>query len=787
MGVRVTSIAFANELKAQTTNWLLGNRKDKITATINLTVETVAISSNSNPFIIKNTDGYVGDHWVTANNNDFADFQIGDTVVIFDTTTNTVEATTDVIDKLSDNEIKLTLNISPYGFNTQTSTVRIYVTTPITALRFKYNTLENNQNPDYFSFLTGQLQEAIIEEKLASDTSTSNMLLMGGKEWQNGSVQVKGVSITTTVGYQSNYQIIHTFFIENWNKFNDDADRYINGNCLKYIYEITALYEFTNPNRLQQVISNEVLGNTGNYNENFNNRPTNYTVASVTYSSGTEIELTTNETTFTAVITNTTDTPFSNNNTKFVLHFGRVPDQIDYTSNSENIDANFWNDRLVQTVGSAAINGINFGTDTQVFKDVVATFNSTSQITITGKIALASAIATSEPYAYEFSVSVQNHTLATADADKVTLLLDRNEFFVDTADPGMIVVEREGYIPHPYNDFAVLNATPTVFPYDEAVSYVLAYIDLTGRETDSILLSTIVPKIVAFNSVSGASFNLELDSFNLSGASLVNGYQFFDIVAPRQYQIPSNEIRKQIAIKRRTDLDTSSRIFFEVAYPYQIRWEYWTALNGVNGAFFNTGQPNNGFNNNWLRYDSAANWSIKFELQINATKNGSAQRYETSHPIEVVDFLSNTAFINETLRTKLTSSNTDITPFIAEYQDCYAEAKFTLLSGTFDLINTVVVFFIEQFEQGGINGKQRMSSNYTVIANSLYKDTVTLSLDNTNTILTAIAPINIAQFANLQGDFTIVARLFYPAFEDGKQFEDEEFFQFQDNDIFQFN
>jgi hypothetical protein len=82
-----------------------------------------------------------------------------------------------------------------------------------------------------------------------------------------------------------------------------------------------------------------------------------------------------------------------------------------------------------------------------------------------------------------------------------------------------------------------------------------------------------------------------------------------------------------------------------------------------------------------------------------------------------------------------------------------------------------------------------MSSNYTVIANSLYKDTVTLTLDNTNTILTAKAPINTAQFTNLQGDFTLVARLFYPAFTfmDGKLFEDGEGFLFQDGEIYEFN
>jgi hypothetical protein len=115
------------------------------------------------------------------------------------------------------------------------------------------------------------------------------------------------------------------------------------------------------------------LGNVGDFDENFNNRPTNYFIDSFTYSTGTEIELTANEQDFTIVVRNTVDTPFSNNNTKFVLHFGRTWTDEDYTSNGKNVDTNFYNDRLLQTVGSTAVNGINFGGNYQVFKGVTAT------------------------------------------------------------------------------------------------------------------------------------------------------------------------------------------------------------------------------------------------------------------------------------------------------------------------------------------------------------------------------------------------------------------------------
>jgi hypothetical protein len=788
MGVKVTSIAFANELRAETTTWLLGNRKDKITATINLSVETVAVSSTSNEFTIKNTDGYIGDHWITSNNNDFADFQIGDTVMFVNRTTNTVTATTDIIDKLSDNEIRCTLASSPYGANSLVSDVSVYVTTPITALRFKWNTLENSDNPNYLSALTGQLQEAIIEEKLASDTGTSTMLLMGGQEWQNGTVQVKGVSITSTTDYVSKYQIIHTFYVENWNKFNDDLLRYDNGNSLKYIYEVTALYEFTNPNRLQQVINNEVLGNVGDFDENFNNRPTNYYINSFTYSTGSEIELTNAEQDFTIVVKNTVDTPFSNNNTKFVLHFGRTWTDEDYTNNGKNIDKNFYNDRLLQTVGSASVNGINYGGNYQVFKGVTATYNSSSQITISGKIALGTSVLTDIPNGYELSVAIQKHSLATADADKVTLLVDRDTFFVDNTDATMIVTDDIGYIIHPYNDTTILNTTPTVFGYDEAAHYVKFHIDKNGRTSDTILLTNIVAELVAKNTVSGAEFSLESESFNLSGATIINDLQYVNLTIPRPYKIPTSELHRNIKLLRRTDLDGGDLYYYDLIYPYQIRWEDWVKLNNVNGAFFDTAESNNGFNNEWLRYDNLTNWNVYFRLTINATKNDIAQQYISEQAITIVDFESNTNYTNTDVVIKRTSDDLDTNGNILGYEDNYAEATFELVTGTFDLNTTVVVFFIEQFELGGVNGKERISTAYTVLANSLYKDTVTMVLSGGDTILTAKAPINYTQFANLSGDFTIVARVFYPIAGVGgtKQFQDSEFFEFQDAEFYDF-
>jgi hypothetical protein len=788
MSIRVNSVTFANELRPQTTTWLLGNRKDKITCTIDYTVETVATASNDNPFILNNNDGFPGPstYIISSNNNDFQDFRVGDTLLIYDYVNNVViDNTKTIVAVLDSNNIQLSGGVGSFGFNVVRTNVAIWVTTPIKGHRFKWNLIENNTATNYNSFLTNQLQEVIVEEKLASDVTISNMLFMGGKEWQDGSVTIQGLGINSTNTYTSSFRLVHTFFVENWNKFADDLDRYLNGNCLKYIYDLTALYEFTNPNRLQQTFTDEVLGNVGNYNENFNNRPTNYSISGLSYSTGTEVELIDTETNFEFFINNTVDAPFSNNNTKFVLHFSRVPNNQFYENNGKNINENFWNDRLLQTVGSAAINGDNYATNRRIFKQVSATFINSSQIRINGKIELGAQILSDAPGSYTFSVSVQNHTLNTANADKVTLLIDEDNFFINTTDANMIVSNLR-LLKHPKNDLNDSTTNVTSFRYDELVNYTQFYIDRLTREADEIVLTELIHRVYATNGTQ--RFNLDSFSYNLSNLGVINGHQFINFSLPRPFKIPTNEPRKNIIIRRRTDLDTADNFYYDFAYPFLVRWEYWVALAGVNGAFFNQAQPNNGFNQDWFPYDNLATWDIFVETEIRATKNGALQSYRSQTQLEVKDYLSNPDFINESLVSRRTSDNVNLNGYILAYEDNYLEARFEINSGTFNLSNAAVVFSLEQFGVGGQDGRERASSVYAIASDSLFKGAVTLSLDSGDTVLKAVVPIDIAKFQQLQGQFTVVARLYYPAFVpmNTKQFQDSENVLFQNNELYLF-
>jgi hypothetical protein len=524
-----------------------------------------------------------------------------------------------------------------------------------------------------------------------------------------------------------------------------------------------------------------VLGNVGTYDENFNNRPTNYTaVASYSTSS---IELTASEQNFTIVVTNSTDTPFSNNNTKFVLHFGKVSVNTDYESNGKTVDQNFYNDRLLQTVGSAAANGINYGGGYQVFKQVSATFNSTSQITISGKIALGSSILADLPEQYELTLAIQKHSLVSSLADKVTLNVDTDNFYVNNTDATMIVFDKVQYLQAIKTDFADTIATPTVFPYDEAVGYGQFHVDKNGRLTDDIVLTSLNVRIFAEKNT-GENFTIESYSVNASSLQVINGNQFIDLTLPRPYKIPTAEPRKNIRIRRRTDLDGGELYYYDIAYPFAIRWEDWVALAGVNGAFFDTNELNNGFNNEWLRYDTLANWNVYFEIEVNATKNGLPQSYSQNFPIEIKDFESNPDFINETLSVFRTSDDLDLNGYILGYEANYVKATFELATGTFDVNNTGVFFFIEDTGTGGVNDKERSSNLYTVLANQRFGTVGTLTTSAGDTILEATCPIN---FANLTANQTIVARLFYPLVLGGsKLFQDSEAVQFQDSEFYDF-
>ncbi len=248
------------------------------------------------------------------------------------------------------------------------------------------------------------------------------------------------------------------------------------------------------------------------------------------------------------------------------------------------------------------------------------------------------------------------------------------------------------------------------FPEDEIVSFTNFYIDSFGRDKDVIKITSIESKVIA--SEGSNKFDLEKFTVQLDSVPLTGYTQQFDLKVNRSFHVPESEIRKQVKIKRRNDLDTGSRKYFSIQYPFMFRWEYWEALAGVNPFFFDSTKMNNGFNHFWHHYQTGR-WEIQQQTIVNATKNGVPQQYEYSTTIKSIDYKGNPNVIVKDIKTYDPDT---LDQLIIGGQEFIYETKKTLVVATFEFIVPVDEVTVEigmhVFEQGNISTKRSYSSRW---------------------------------------------------------------------------
>lgn len=786
MAIDVTDLNIQDSFGNAITDFPLSNVGDKLTIEQNITVSEFVNSSSDEPVIANYTQGVIlgGGYWLHDPSGRFEAFKIGDQMEEKNNSTGAVVfSPINIIDKLDNFTIKIDVDIA-VGFNDLSTTGAIFnLLTPITAMKYFYNFIENTASNNYASKVDGSIQRLLADSILCTQTQTSGVLIIGqkyyvsdfnagddfvnvgglnvtgtiftatgttptvyangstlnraydmefqgAKPYQTGSAIIVMMGLDTTFIYGQKFKIIHytkvtPFFLTD--QYTDlqsgiNPVYFQNTECLKYIQKIEAYYNYNDPNRILTYESSEdinlnLIGNTGGFNENFNSGITNYSIDSITYSSGTELELTTNETQVAIIVKNTTDTPFSNNNTKFTLNFIRAPfDATEYQNNTKTLDQNFTFDTALNTVGSAAVNGDTYGTIWQVLKDVSATFTNSGQIVINAKFAfdanVLNEISGSDEFRYIIWVSVQNHTLVTGNSDRVALLADINTFFVDASDPGLV----DGstlFVAHPYTDADIHGTTKlSVKVEDEVCAYSRFWIDKLGRESDTIVITSVISKIVARNS-NDDEFTLDSYSLNMSNMPIYGGNQYVNELTPRAFHI-AESIRKDIKVVRRTDLDNSSKYYYDVQFPFMVRWEDWILKNNVNGDFFNTSELNNGLNNEWFRFANGLvdDWNVYHELTVSVTKNGTPLQYSFSKIATIGDYQK---LVGDSIKTFDPTFTTELynavsaRHYLNTTSDTGLQAIFAMDSG-YSLSGCFVAFHIETYQGNGRDEVRRYSS-----------------------------------------------------------------------------
>jgi len=748
MGVLVEDIRFINEFKATTTNYLLGNIGDKVTIEIDLRAEQVFVTGDNEdidrillapqPFRI-NTPNYK-DVIFCEDLDALVNFKLGDTIALYSSTT-TVTSNYEIYEKINDQSIRVhqiagtpgDVDFSNQGSGTGTAedvslgaNSYIYITTNLTSIIYRYNFNENRSNGNFNSTIDNQVNRLFSSAPVDNtDTVTQVPLTFASPKTNNlGSAYVKGNGSTTTA---QKFTIVHETFItpfflaEDLNDFkNNIAPNDLRAeSSLKFVTSIDVGRTDADPNFIETVDFAINDGNVGWFEENFNGNPTNYFIDSTTYKRNdlsviNAVELTTNEQTVDIVVKNTVDSPFDAT-TPFSLNFSIMPDDVDdYRNNGKTVIENFYFDRGFSLVNGATVAGQNLGETTQIIKDVNATLTGADEILITATLQLSteavSDLSSRNGIEYFFWVSTQDGALDTEEADKISLRVPYSEFYIDITDDGLVSFDTK-FLRHYESDFTTEGTTNLIArTEDDILGYTQFSIDRLGRETDEILINNVGVGLVAKKS-DGSEFTLEDFNQSLNGALIVGDSQFIDNTLDRVFQMPTNEQRKQIAVKRRIDLDTTDLRYYEIKYPFLFRWEYWVALAGVNSDAFDTNEPNNGYNEQWHRYDTLTDWDIYYRTTLNLTKNGDALTYQEDTLMSTFTYDEDSDWTNETILAL--DANTLVDNGNLLVRPTRIKASFTYAGGTPPTIDEVeFILRIEVYEQGGISDIRFFSSVY---------------------------------------------------------------------------
>ena len=760
MGVKVLGVSFNSELISGSTDYLLGNVLNKVTATIALKVEWIAYATEFNEITFNPTTGYsVPSHVIVSQLPVFQEFKNGDTILIQNTTSNNGTFT---ITEIIDNS---TIKIGSALVNEVSITANIIGKTPITALNYDYNLIDNVVAPTYISAIDGSVQRFFAYGLDASDVVTvTNFEALGNKSWQNGEgAVVVGGGIDTYAQY---FAIVHTFLVlphyldGTFENIQDGVkpSYFANDHSIKYITSIDAMYLKTDPNKKQSGTYVKEYGNVGWYDENFNTDKTNYSHTAIVHKRPDlvvidSVEVTELLNTFSVDIINTVDTPFIDTTTKLIVGFALCSDAVDYKNALYTVEENFMIDRVLITVGNAAADGT-------YIENVEATFTDSGHITVTGNFKFDAADVTKllalSGKNYVMWVDIQDTTLTISTMDRVSLLVDAMPLYIDVSNDGLITFDTDIIEINDFTDIGAIVAE--FFPTDAAIFRSIIEYDYEADTT----FSTITAQIIAENG-SGDSFILDTFSQDISTQPMVSDVMEINFSQARSFLASGDATMNEIIFKNRHDLDGGGNYFYELNFPILFRWEYWKSLIGANAAFFDVAQQNNGLNQFWENYN-ANGFSIKYRAALSVVNDGNPLTFENKLTLTPFDYSSSADWTVKTLKAYDLDDN-ELTDGLVKYIQGYAKTKIVAVFTNVvapDSSTCFVRFGAEVFEGGGVSNLHVCDSYYAVADgewwDSSYNSGLVHKSVSSNT-LTATMLLNNNKIPS-SGNITIYARIY---------------------------
>ena len=637
--LRVTSRAFTNVFRAETSNYLLGVFGEKIVATTTIYVSWEAKASAVNTFTVTSLGGTL---WKVARaTGSFIDdeFSIGDTVKLNGDISSTIyNDASSAITELYSDYIVLNGGITDVGTSTD---IVISGVTHCTAMSFKYGLIENEEQINFISLTDGNTQEWVAEGLTTTSGAITCSSVGKFNSWKTDSCTIeKQTDPIQANGYIQEYDIIHTFYITPFGLGYQIQD-IVNGlppewfkdvASLKYVIGIEAKDSVYNPNTSHGGEDDLMLGSVGWLGENFNGfTPTEFSLDSITYEqdSAAVSSVQVNGVTSIEIKIDSLNNVFSSGNTKFTLNICYLPeDESEYIDTTTTLLENFVFDTILQTSGATGGAGDN-GVFTNVQSSVVS-----NQLVINADIQYTSSQKTKiTDGKYLIWVTTQDHTKATELSDKMPIRCDVDDYEISYDNPNLLTWNSVKLYEHPFNTANVLMGKKNFKGWISDGVY--TYTDFT---TNAGTINALDVMIRCRNTSTAEDFDMSIYSFNLTGNALINDIRQVDTDTTRGFRLVANSLRNLVKLEMGSTVSTSQQYLLQFAL--KLRFEDWIALVAANSDFWDSSKANNGLNQKWSNYfDNVADW--KTELVIKALvedSDGNVTIFENRSDIEIRNY-----------------------------------------------------------------------------------------------------------------------------------------------------
>jgi len=612
-------------------------------------------------------------------------------------------------------EVDTTLGLSPA--TQQLNTIRLSGTTPLTGLLYSYGLIEIQEAFNTLSKIDGSPQEFRADGVGADlgggirDTAPVLMQPYGSvKSWQNGSATIQYVQSLSNDTIQE-FLIEHEFITlpfwlagqdSNLDNATPPAPTLDGSNSLQYVSDFEFRRGLNDPNSPIGGQDNILNGNVGYYNEKFNGGTAEYSlIGSISYTDVLSATSVTGlqkgaQTQIDFTVSSTAGT--FNGPSGFVIGISKLPTVEEYQPalNGNPATEDFETIWIFETAYNT-VNGLPVSNG--IFTDFDIVLVNANEVNVTARIdfSLAQQSKIEPDSQYAIWVITQDYQKGNFDSDRVSVIVDRNEYVASADVPGLVTIDEDssGFYAH-WQNITIGNVPFTDYKgWDEdGFPYTLM---ILLDETQNANLEAITGRVVGFNDNTEEIFDLDSYSVNLATSVQVSGVNQYNIQIDRNFNLDTNDPFRKVVLVNWPPLTLPGTTqAYRLILPFKWRFEDYIANSQVNQVFYDSGEPNNNLNFKSSNYSAtnggAFNYSTRVVVDLDVSNGASVTTYRVISPeCEIYNYRDDNGLNEWTDQLTLTdSSSVNIGNSILTNGLTTVEFVFTRTSGTLDQLEDYV-------------------------------------------------------------------------------------------------